>query len=205
MSPGLKRGQLTHWNDERGFGFVQPASGGKDVFLHVSALKEMTRRPQVGDTVYYRVIADGKKFRAQNAFISGARGQSTSPHQPHSNNLKWQLLTLQVLLLSTIPIMGSIYHAWQTHNPLPLILYIVMSFATFWLYADDKSHAKQGRWRTHEKTLHLCELAGGWIGGYIAQQKLRHKSRKPAYQLAFWIIVVAHQIGWIGWLVMGQI
>ena len=204
MGSSLKRGQLTNWNDERGFGFVQPAGGGKDVFLHISALKETTHRPQAGDTIYYRAIADGKKVRAQNAFISGARGQSTSSHQPHSNNLKWQLLIFQVLLLSAIPIMGSIYHAWQTHNPLPLILYIVMSFATFWLYAGDKSRAKQRRWRTPEKTLHR-ELAGGWIGGYIAQQKLRHKSRKPAYRFVFWSIVVAHQIGWLGWLIVDQI
>jgi uncharacterized membrane protein YsdA (DUF1294 family) len=88
----------------------------------------------------------------------------------------------------------------MTANPIPLILYPVMSVLTFALYADDKSRAKRGAWRTSEQTLHLCELAGGWIGGFIAQRKLRHKSIKSSYQIVFWAIVALHLIFWLGWL-----
>ncbi|PZO15365.1 MAG: hypothetical protein DCF25_13785 [Leptolyngbya foveolarum] len=91
------------------------------------------------------------------------------------------------------------------NNPLPLILYSVMSVLTFWLYANDKSRARQGQWRTPEKTLHLCEFAGGWIGGFIAQKTLRHKSRKPDYQIAFWMIVMVHYAGWLVWLIHWQV
>lgn len=205
MNASLKRGKLTTWKDEQGFGFVRPAGGGKDVFLHISVLERATRRPQVGDTIYYRAIAEGKKNRANSAFISGARSQALSSHTLRTKGAKPLLLILKVLLLSAVPLAGSICFVWRANNPLPLILYGVMSAIAFLLYADDKSRAKQGRWRTPERTLHLCEAAGGWIGGLIAQQTLRHKNRKQSYQVVFWSIVVAHQVGWLGLLLSRSI
>lgn len=113
MNPTLKRGQLTAWKDERGFGFIQPAGGGQDVFLHISALKTSTRRPQVGDTIYYRAIAEGTKVHAREAFISGARGQAAaSRHKSHPKNARPLLLIFQILLLSAVPLFGSSQFGW---------------------------------------------------------------------------------------------
>ncbi|MDJ1170725.1 cold shock domain-containing protein [Roseofilum sp. BLCC_M154] len=36
MKPTLHKGQLATWKDDRGFGFIQPDNGGKEVFLHIS-------------------------------------------------------------------------------------------------------------------------------------------------------------------------
>ena len=70
----------------------------------------------------------------------------------------------------------------------------LISAATYLLYRHDKKQAQAGRWRTPESRLHLAELLGGWPGAYLAQQVLRHKSSKTSYQLAFWAIVVFHQL-----------
>ncbi|MGB7439460.1 MAG: DUF1294 domain-containing protein [Coleofasciculaceae cyanobacterium] len=83
-------------------------------------------------------------------------------------------------------------------------LYPLMSLVTFALYADDKSRAKQKKWRTSENTLHLCELAGGWLGGFIAQRQIRHKSSKSSYQIVFWGIVIIHYIAWLYWLFLDE-
>lgn len=90
------------------------------------------------------------------------------------------------------------------HNPLPLLLYPVLSLLAYALYGDDKSRAKRKAWRISEQTLHLCELAGGWMGGFIAQRILRHKSQKESYQAAFWAIVIIHYIAWLLWLFLGR-
>ena len=37
MTPVRFEGTLTQWNDERGFGHVQPTLGGEPVFVHISA------------------------------------------------------------------------------------------------------------------------------------------------------------------------
>ena len=69
-------------------------------------------------------------------------------------------------------------------------IYIVVSFATFLLYAKDKSAAKNGAWRTPENTLHFFSLLGGWPGAIAAQQKLSHKSKKQSFRIVFWITVL---------------
>ena len=73
MKPVLHKGQLTTWKDDRGFGFIAPDDGSKEVFLHISSLKGAGRRPKVGDTILYELTtrADGK-VRAFNASIKGA-------------------------------------------------------------------------------------------------------------------------------------
>ncbi|GAB4218044.1 MAG: cold shock domain-containing protein [Synechococcales cyanobacterium] len=77
MKPGLHKGQLIKWNDDRGFGFVKPSEGGKDIFLHISAIETTGRRPQIGDTIFYSLVteADGK-IRAVGASIQGVSSQS---------------------------------------------------------------------------------------------------------------------------------
>lgn len=93
----------------------------------------------------------------------------------------------------------------KTNNLLPLILYPVMSLVTFALYSDDKSRPQKGNWRKSDKTLHLWELAGGWLGRFMAQRKLPHKSHKEADQIVFWGIVIVHQAFWLGWLFLGKL
>jgi len=75
--------------------------------------------------------------------------------------------------------------------PIPGV-YGVMSLASFLLYRHDKRSAEGGRARTRERTLHLADLLGGWPGGLLAQERLRHKTRKPAFQLVFWVTVATN-------------
>ncbi|MFQ4135172.1 cold shock domain-containing protein [Nodosilinea sp. PGN35] len=72
MTSVSDKGQLKTWKDDRGFGFIKPEGGGRDVFLHISALPRASRRPKVGDTILYEKVAepDGK-VRAVRATIEG--------------------------------------------------------------------------------------------------------------------------------------
>ena len=68
--------------------------------------------------------------------------------------------------------------------------YLVTSLTCFVAYAVDKSAARNGGWRTPERTLLLLGLVGGWPGGLLAQQWLRHKTSKRSFRLVFWISVI---------------
>lgn len=71
-------GTLVRWLDDKGFGFIRPASGGNDIFIHISALRGMNRPPIVGDTIHYQTEIDAQgKVRAIHASIEGVPKQMT--------------------------------------------------------------------------------------------------------------------------------
>lgn len=80
-----------------------------------------------------------------------------------------------------------------------LVSYAVVSLLTFIVYFVDKSAAQKGRWRTKESTLHLLSLCCGWPGALVAQQALRHKSKKESFRFVFWITVILN-MGLFSWL-----
>ncbi|WP_024298051.1 cold shock domain-containing protein [Methylomicrobium lacus] len=71
-------GKLVRWIDDKGFGFIKPATGDNDIFIHISALKGMSRPPVIGDTVLYQTEFDASgKLRAIYASIEGVAKQLT--------------------------------------------------------------------------------------------------------------------------------
>lgn len=66
------KGKLVRWFDDRGFGFIKISSSEEEIFIHITALKNMPRRPVVGDIIYFQVEHehDGKA-RAKSARIEG--------------------------------------------------------------------------------------------------------------------------------------
>ena len=71
-------------------------------------------------------------------------------------------------------------------------VYVAASVVAFIAYALDKSAARRGGRRVPETTLLVLGLAGGWPGALVAQQVLRHKTRKLSFRFAFWLTVIVN-------------
>jgi CspA family cold shock protein len=55
----MATGTVKWYNDQKGYGFIQPDNGGKDVFVHASALERAGMRGLAeGQKVSYDVEAD---------------------------------------------------------------------------------------------------------------------------------------------------
>jgi CspA family cold shock protein len=57
------------FNAQKGYGFIQPDGGGKDVFVHISAVERAgLRELREGQKVAFEVVADRKtgKSAAEN-------------------------------------------------------------------------------------------------------------------------------------------
>ena len=106
---------------------------------------------------------------------------------------------LGFVLLCLLPAAGFARLAEQGSHWL-LLAYLLASVLAFAAYLYDKRRALRNGWRTPEARLHLLELLGGWPGALIAQQLLRHKTRKLSFQLVFWLIVMLHQVVWLDYL-----
>lgn len=176
------KGRITSWNDDKGYGFIAPMDGGKQVFMHVKALSNRNHRPAVNDVVTYALSKDEKgRPCAADATLAGEKLMQKAPRKSNPFAMLFALAFFGAVGASVVA--GAI-------PGMVLIAYAALSLIAFLAYALDKSAARGGSRRTSEGTLHLLGLAGGWPGALIAQQTLRHKSKKASFRWAFWVTVL---------------
>lgn len=76
-----QHGKLVRWNAERGFGFIAPAGGGADVFVHVSAFPRAGGPPVVDELVSFEV-EPGDQGKARAVRVQRPPGATPRPAQP---------------------------------------------------------------------------------------------------------------------------
>jgi len=179
------RGKLTKWKDDRGFGFITPIRGGRQVFVHIKAFTNQRRRPIGNEFVTYETGSDDiGRLRAERVEFMGDDSINAAE--------VWTIaLTIALLFLMFVGVSVFI-------GQLPFVvaaLYVVFSVISFLIYRHDKSAAQQAQWRTREGTLILLGVLGGWPGAFVAQQFFHHKTKKISFQIAFWLIVLLNCFG----------
>lgn len=132
-----------------------------------------------------------------------ARARSAGRKREQGRRSERVLKVSIFVALCALPLGGAMRLLLDLAQPWALLAYGGASLLVLALYWHDKRSARQGQWRTPENTLHAVELFGGWPGALLAQQVLRHKTRKVSYQLVFWGIVALHQAFWVDWLLLG--
>ena len=69
----MATGTVKWFNDEKGYGFITPSDGSKDVFVHFSALQgEGFKTLAEGANVEYEVAQGDKGPQAQNVRVVAA-------------------------------------------------------------------------------------------------------------------------------------
>eukprot|EP00667_Euglena_gracilis_P028212 EG_transcript_35701 len=67
------RGTVRKWIEDKGFGFISPADGSEDVFVHQTEVKAQGfRRLQEGEQVEYQLTDDNGRRKATN--VTGPGG-----------------------------------------------------------------------------------------------------------------------------------
>ena len=69
----MNTGTVKFYNDQKGYGFIQPDNGGKDVFVHVSAVERSGMRGLAeGQKISYELETDRKSGKESAGNLKSA-------------------------------------------------------------------------------------------------------------------------------------
>jgi cold shock protein len=67
----MQKGTVKWFNPTKGYGFIEPASGDKDVFVHISAVERAGLRSlNEGQAVEYELVTNRGRTSAENLKVA---------------------------------------------------------------------------------------------------------------------------------------
>lgn len=76
-----------------------------------------------------------------------------------------------------------------------VVIYLfIINVITFVAFAGDKRAAELGKRRISERDLLTLAFIGGTPGALVAQQMLRHKTRKEPFRSTLWALAALHLV-----------
>ena len=70
----MQKGTVKWFNPTKGYGFIKPSSGDKDVFVHISAVERAGLRTlNEGQEVEYEIVTNRGRTSAENLKVAIAR------------------------------------------------------------------------------------------------------------------------------------
>ena len=69
----MATGTVKWFNSQKGYGFIQPDDGGKDVFVHISAVEQAgLRELNEGQKITYEIVADKRTGKSSAGNLRAA-------------------------------------------------------------------------------------------------------------------------------------
>lgn len=120
-----QQGTLKQWNAEKGYGFIRPDDGSKDIFIHISKFPKKDQLPKIGERIRYDVTISktGKPeaFAIERLDVLPvpihypSRGKSFKPSSSLNNQFSDVLsLAIGLIIVATLGyILYGAYHRYQ--------------------------------------------------------------------------------------------
>lgn len=74
--------------------------------------------------------------------------------------------------------------------------FIIINIINFILFAIDKQKAKKNQWRIPESWLFFTSFIGGSLGGLLAMNIMKHKTRKISFAIGMPILLIINFLIW---------
>ena len=107
MSNTVYTGKLRQWNKDKGFGLIGQTKGKRDIFIHGSELKGLSRKPKIGDMISYQIITSkGGNIQAINGHIKGVSEPQPSGNTQRKSTQK--LVSLVAIFFAIVAIFNLV-------------------------------------------------------------------------------------------------
>ena len=121
-----QQGILKQWNIEKGFGFIRPDDGGKDIFIHISTFPKDGVAPRLGEKIRYDISADQngkpKAVAIERLDVSpvigdpSARKNANRPASKRHNSSSSDSSSVFPLIIGLLVAIGLIYTAYGKYQ-----------------------------------------------------------------------------------------
>lgn len=119
-------GTLRTWNDDRGFGFIAPTGGGREIFVHISAFPRDGSRPTVGERLSYETAPGKDGYPQAVKVMRHALGEQNSypmrrasPSSLRTSGGESRPLTGLIVVLILLGVVASGYAAYRRASTPP--------------------------------------------------------------------------------------
>jgi cold shock CspA family protein len=114
------KGKITHWNGQKGYGFITPSKGEKQVFVHISSFKTRQPAPRVNQLVDFQLSKD-KQGRPCAVNVTRPGEKARKPNQSSYGFWTFKSATkLFIILTFAGAIAYSKYQKSQAGSPMPI-------------------------------------------------------------------------------------
>lgn len=90
------KGKITHWNGQKGYGFITPSSGEKQVFVHISSFNNRHPSPRINQLVDFSLSKDKQ---GRPCAVNVARPGEQTEKKKKSSSQFWSFKSAAVLLV----------------------------------------------------------------------------------------------------------
>lgn len=167
------KGKITQWEDDKGFGFIQPEDGSDKLFFHISSVKTGVRRPQVGDNVLYESMRDSQqRLKAKGVVIEGvgkdpASAQKKRPVRTESP--KKSVVDYISILVAVTSLAAAGYEFFKTNSIESSWLFGVPAVIAFFILGRQKKPKDKSFHcsRCRKLAQHDSRSIQAWNNGYV--------------------------------------
>jgi cold shock CspA family protein len=97
------QGKITHWNEEKGYGFVTPAAGAKQIFVHIRAFNNRRQPPELNQLVSFSLSTDKQGRPCAVEVTQAGEKRSRGVKRDSSKNHSWngnvgKLITITLIV-----------------------------------------------------------------------------------------------------------
>ena len=199
-------GIVIKYNTEKKFGLIQ-TNRNKDIFFHIREFRPR-RAPIIGERIVFTLGKDKQgrscavniqelAFVIQKEQQKYQRIQRQQTYEAYQERQEQKHGVLNAICIFALVYLILIAISTLFFNILKFVFawYIIISTISFVVYYLDKVAAENEERRTPEKTLHLIDVLGGWIGASFAHKLLNHKTTKAEFRNIFYLTIIINILG----------